>query len=1120
MDLFSLLEQQLEKQHVGTLTLGRSKRFREIFFDREAIYTVGNEFAGKIEFDGLLNTKSLWNRIDLPSLEAIILSTDLKHNLLPQVLFDQGLIDEQELEPLAAAQLKEEIIDLLSKNTGSFHYQEGRVPEYLLQYEVVHTRVPVELTAVVEEMQNRRESKAENRELVPSSEEIFVLTERGMAQKQSSSDDFVSQRMLSMVDGFRDLETILNDSYFFEFAILGLLAQALKKGYIKKTIHPELKGISTRGLSPEEARVLLPHFKNAVKYGVDEVAARERLAVLYEKVGMTDDAVIQYNFIGDTLFQMRKAAKAVKAYQRALAVKPGEMLLTDKITKIYLTTAETELAAGNVGMVIQLLEGVVALRPDDAATATKLVDLLISEGKLKKLIELSESLLLAARKSRSPEVAICVLQGCLNLQQNNTTFRRRLINLYLDFELAEEAAQEMELLAYEYLECDLPHKAEDIYEKIRLLPDLKYDTRALGREIKQHLPRDASKSNKRVLLRSVILGVAVLMSVYQTWAFIAWSSIQRGYNLAHAFSSEPLDEEKLISSLDSDERESLVVLSGSKEARFRSLVSRYDKYRYQFPASLFTSAVDSFRDWAQKSVDALMNLRNQKKMELIERAREVLKTEGDASKVRELLEPLYRMESGDLYLELARKLESKAKGQQETRSSARELYKRGSEFEAKNDYRQASRQYRMLLAYYPQSAWANKVKIPFLIDSFPRGAGVFEGEPMLGTTPFPIRLKPGEATLLNARLPGYVPAHRRWISADRFVKNDWTTLVFLLEREFSDEDRVFDLTGSKVVSPPALTQDHIFWGDDRGQIRWGTLEDGRQGARAVSERTLTLLGSPTVTPSAVYSRWSDGKVIRRMSLLGSSKDWRLEEFPSNRIIGTDFLAVKDRILFGSGGMLKEARTKGITKAFKPSYDLQATVLAHHSRDGQILVGSRDGFVRCIEVGRSIRTRWGREITKDKITELVASGEVVVAASRTKLFFLNGSDGRPRGKPLLIGRRHCLHASAGRIFRWTLTRGFEAFAIETREKLGLSETLRIIVQQNKILQLNALPGAIALVLDDERTPDTKNDNRVLICDAKTLEPLLVVHSSTPVLYIAGTKDWIAITEAERISVYKR
>ena len=142
MDLFRLLEQQLDNQNVGTLTLGRSKRFREIFFDREAIYTVGNEFAGKVDFDCLLDTKSVWKRIDLPSLEAIILSTDLKHNLLPQVLFDQGLVDEKELEPLAEAQLREEIIDLLSLNTGSFHYQEGRVPEYLLQYDAIHTRIP------------------------------------------------------------------------------------------------------------------------------------------------------------------------------------------------------------------------------------------------------------------------------------------------------------------------------------------------------------------------------------------------------------------------------------------------------------------------------------------------------------------------------------------------------------------------------------------------------------------------------------------------------------------------------------------------------------------------------------------------------------------------------------------------------------------------------------------------------------------------------------------------------------------------------------------------------------------------------------------------------------------
>ena len=43
----------------------------------------------------------------------------------------------------------EESVDLLSRNSGSFHFQEGRVPEYLLKYEAITVRVPLPTGSLV-----------------------------------------------------------------------------------------------------------------------------------------------------------------------------------------------------------------------------------------------------------------------------------------------------------------------------------------------------------------------------------------------------------------------------------------------------------------------------------------------------------------------------------------------------------------------------------------------------------------------------------------------------------------------------------------------------------------------------------------------------------------------------------------------------------------------------------------------------------------------------------------------------------------------------------------------------------------------------------------------------------
>src|SRR2546426_844955 len=284
MELVKLIENQLKKKAVGTLTLGKKKFFREVFFEGDSIYLVGQVFSGKIALGKLLSIGVLGQRLSLEKFEGLVLNTDLTHRMLPQVLHEQGLLNDAELRDLVEEQLTEEIVDLLFRNPGSFHFQEGRVPEYLLKYEEITTRVPVSLVKIFEEMRRRTELAAAHDILIPSYEEVFILTEKGLGLKQQEKQDFVLQRIVDLLDGLRNLRSIIKDTYFYEFQVITWIVHALDEGFIKKTIHPELKGLSTQNFSREDVERYLPYFKNAVKYGVDELAARERLAVVYEKI--------------------------------------------------------------------------------------------------------------------------------------------------------------------------------------------------------------------------------------------------------------------------------------------------------------------------------------------------------------------------------------------------------------------------------------------------------------------------------------------------------------------------------------------------------------------------------------------------------------------------------------------------------------------------------------------------------------------------------------------------------------------------------------------------------------------------------------------------------------------
>ncbi len=103
---------------------------------------------------------------------------------------------------------------------------------------------------------------------------------------------------------------------------------------------------------------------------------------------------------------------------------------------------------------------------------------------------------------------------------------------------------------------------------------------------------------------------------------------------------------------------------------------------------------------------------------------------------------------------------------------------------------------------------------------------------------------------------------------------------------------------------------------------------------------------------------------------------------------------------------------------------------------------------------------------------------------------------------------------------TTSRGFEVFDIQTQRALPVPSLLKDIVQQNKVIRLHALPGALALVLDGGPAAASDEERRVLSCEAKTLKPLTVLRSAALVRHLTGTETHVAIVETERISVFRR
>lgn len=1143
MKLYRLLKLQLEKQGVGTLTLGRTKGFREIFFDRDSLYLVGNEFAGKIEFEKLWTIETVRKRIDTSSLENIILSTNLNNHLLPQVLFDQGLIDEQELEPLAKAQLKEEIFHLLSQDVGSFHYQEGRVPEFLLQFDGIHTRIPLSLMEIVELLNERGELLKKFDSLIPSNEEVFVITEKGMAYKQTISNDFVEQRVLNMVDGFRDHQTILSDCYLFKFKVNSVIAKALEEGHIKKTLHPELKGISVSTLSKFEALKRLKNFKNAVRFGVDELAARERLALVYEKLDMASDAVIQYNFVGDRLFRMRKPGKAIKAYQRALELKPGEALLTDKITNIYVNAAEDERVNGNVEQAIQLYEGALRLSPEDTDIASRLLDLLIEERHFEEIVRICDSLTAIARKTRIPEGAICLLECAARLQVGNYSFRKKLINLYLDFDKVAEAIEEMETLAQEYLEHGQEGRAEELLTKIQRLQGQGYDSQLIRRidKARGKQKKNDSKMCRRLIRVAIACGL-MLVVVYQLWALIAWTRITHTYAL-DSTDMEPITAQELLSRVSLEERESLVMRPGSREAEFRTLAECCDNFVFQFGGSVLCPFARKYQDWASSNARILAGAREAAKKKIIETAERKWEQEGDIQSVMETLQPLLVLDSSDPTYTRASELQEE--WSKSERSSAKELAEEAekllqehyaltatSSVKAGDKFDQAVHMFENLRKRYPESEYAREFLLPMWIRTIPTGAAVRVLPSNVGTphsTPATLRI-PNEACEFHFEKKGF-DSDPLFLTSNE-VLSTRGKLVRVLERR---PQRVIRFKTGFLAATPVISDNHMFWSTDSGTLNWTTLEAAGGNSSAVASKRLPgtrVVGTIALTHDALWSRWDDSKIRRLPFHQLVEKSPTFQAYHSKRIVTTNLCANDTSpplVVFGIEGELVRIDSDGINSGFRPqsAEGFRPSTLTYHANSWSLYVGGRTGFVHQLSVASGRRMQrlwpgWSEQLTDEPIRQIYCTDTHLVIQSDDRYFIRRAEDGKPdpqfKKDSYKALRISCVQSVPGKIVSWSSKRGLESLDITSRAVTKAAATLAHILAHNGVVQLVPMARSLGVIYETREAEHSERRRILMVCDSETLEPQWATRVSTDLSHALSTEKWSIVASKQSIALF--
>lgn len=1112
MDLLKLVESQLTKKAVGTLTLGKRKCFRELFFEGEAVYLVGAQYSGKISATGLEKLGFPGASLSRARFEEVLSSVDLKHKTLAEGLFEAGLVTADQFQAVLLDQLAEEVLDLMGRSSSSFHFQEGRVPEYLLNGESITGRTPIALAAIVDGLRSRTKEAPVFEEIFPSPQEIFVFTERGLATRDESEGAVALLLTLELVDGLRTLADIVRQSRLYEHQVYVALRTALEKGYLKKTIFPELRGISTQSLSAADASKYLPYYANAVKYGVDELAARERLAVIYEKVGRIEEAVAEHAAIGDSFRKVNKPAKAIKAYLRALNLAPTDAEIKRRAGDIYIEAAEQEAKAGNDDQAVAFLECALRLFPSDERVFERLLDLLLRGGKVREVSNLCDWKVEQSKNANALESAIPVCRRVVDALPRVQLLRKKLINLYLDSGHAEEARRELEELFRQYLASHELARAAEIVEKLRRVGEDPKVVARLESEIAKFGPaaRSARRPARR-RLRYAVFAALLAVVAHQVSGFLLWNRVHGTSAVAAARGA----------------RTPANLAPSPEEIRNRELARGCRSFLRWFPVHPLRHRAESLLRTSEARAEELRLQRSARAEEALRRAEEAV-AEGDRDEAARHLAPLRELPPGDPRRAEAERLEQTLAS---ARASARELLERARALEEKaaaeqdpESWERAYRAYVDLTESFPASKLVRGLRLPIWVDALPRGAEVREilspGELRpLGATPLVYRLIPGEVAALELTAPGCSKLTTRLSDAGR------GTVCFRLSRL---PEMLTEISGA-VEQGPVFSGNQIILATSEGLLacldrtslaplwKWEREED----------RLHRVLAPPLATPEGLVTAWSDRK-LRRFSAVPRPGSYAGRPGgPLVETVSLRGLPCTPIVVLSREGLLAVGTTEHLAEFYDAKTlefrgaarfdktEVRPTVLC--AIEPQLFAGTKRGSVFAIDP-RSLGTERVKDGRGDAVVEISRLGEATVGRTESgDLVFLEGARA-------LAEKWSALRPP--RVASVAIVPGVEKVAVlEPTGRLhlfaadGSAAAARDLGSDAAVIE--SLPGAIA-VLDGTRSS-------LLILDPSDGKPLWASRAEAPVSALAADGSAVAVGTTEtpprgaprsRLALYRR
>jgi DNA-binding MarR family transcriptional regulator len=221
--LSSILQLLAQDKKTGILTIAEKGRMVRVYIKNgNIVYAVGTQKEVRLGY--LLRTKGI---ISAEELQKALTLAKQRNEKLGKILVEKGFISVETLKKFIHQQVRDILYDLFLWKRGDFEYTDQ---EFSLDQEFVtelnHMEVILEGTRRVDEWEILRKN-------IPEPQMVFKIN-RSVEEKRDTINLTANEwRIISLVDGSRTVQQIIEDSGNDEFSVYRVINSLISSGLIE-----------------------------------------------------------------------------------------------------------------------------------------------------------------------------------------------------------------------------------------------------------------------------------------------------------------------------------------------------------------------------------------------------------------------------------------------------------------------------------------------------------------------------------------------------------------------------------------------------------------------------------------------------------------------------------------------------------------------------------------------------------------------------------------------------------------------------------------------------------------------------------------------------------------------